>query len=260
MWQKNLIAGYLREGPDNVLQPVEYDAYTYQIQMLKRIYKAVTMRYGRNEEFENIILNLQNWFDIKNKEGRILYGDRYLDVINQKIESMFNIVEGFDRKYFVQNSRSGFLEYLTRETEIFLNQNFGRKCSLETFEQYIMKVPDFIEKFNKEIKRQMVIEQFNKIMNENVAKDSDESQRVAELFDQYLGDYPDTPLSLKGFKKYLKMNGGKGLLKWFQQIQRRKRVREWKGRAKGILVRNANQNQVGVNISRNMEENTRAKG
>lgn len=234
--EKNLLKlGYLYQSPDNVLQPVEQEAYGHQIRLLKRICEKVTSKYGRNDQtiaFENYIRDREEWFDNKKEEAKKLYGDRYPEAIKKKIRLKSRIIKEFYRKHIRHSSLSDFFDYLSYLVEDFVGKNLEGDCSLKAFEQFAFRMSEFKEAFKRELARQSVIGQFNRIMGRSLNRSLGKPREVVKLFREYLVNHPDETISLEEFKDYLEKKGSKKLIKWFNR-------KELKNRIRAVLTRNA---------------------
>lgn len=236
IWKRNFSpSGYLEKDPDNKLQPLEFDAYQYQFQALEKILSQVKNRYGkRYAEFEGVISLQRAGFEEIIEIGREQYGDNFFDVIIGKVNTKYELIQSFYKRYFSRDSESGFLDYLFDQAENFVHNYFGKDCSWEAFERVVIKSPHFNKCLGIEQQRQGFIERLNKIMK-GVFLGKEMNKIIDDQLKEYLSMNPTDPLSLEGFKEHLIIFGYDQLVKRIENAERL--AKERAGNVQAILRR-----------------------
>lgn len=257
IWKRNFDpSGYLERDPDNKLQPLEFDAYQYQFQVLEEILSQVNSRYGkRDTEFEEFISLQRAGFEKIIEKGREQYGDNYYDVIIGKVNTKYELIQSFYKRYFSRDSESGFFDYLFDQAENFVHNYFGRDCSWEAFEKVVIKSPHFRGLLEREQQRQDFIKTYNKLMS-GISLGPKRRKIIDDQLDEYLRTNPTDRLTLEGFEEHLIIVGHDHVVEQIAEAERLAKERAEKGRAILEQARNFSRD-VGGFLIRNVDENER---
>lgn len=218
LWQINRTQdGYLHKMPDYHLQPSERDADRYALEEMDKIYTRLQETYGRDAKFFDFMLNRQ--LAIKNLEtqAKALYGQQFLNIIDNKCIQKYNLCKEFKNKYFhVTSFDHKFFPIFHKKVEQFVHENNGTNRSFEEFEQSWQNDQAFLQALEEEQARQRFFDQFLQLVGE-YHYSPQPYNKIVSLPRQFANSIPTENLSMDAFKAYLIEHNHHDFLKYIER-------------------------------------------